>query len=235
MARSIPSTHFSLSCTLTPTAGFAGLGGFLLPAYCCDSTAGNDSNSSSETSVGQGVLVLYDFSTCELSVVVGPGVGVGEELLATSDDGEMFTASASSPASLLSRYIKSVLSGDDGGEQLPAGVKVLGGKLRLSVGQPLELQVFVYYSLLEVFTGDDGQALSTRVHRGEGVTCADVSGVPGGGVGVWLIAAGGGDEGVLQVEGFEMGAMRSIWLGDEDEEDSLLAVAGKRECGEAGV
>jgi hypothetical protein len=112
------------------------------------------------------------------------------------------------------------------------GVRRLGGKLRLAPGEALTLQVYLDYSLLEIYTGD-GQVLSTRVYRscsnkgagsGSGQHAVATPGpeevrsagrgdrdggeaVPGC---VWLLA-GATSGGQVEVEGARMAAMQSIW------------------------
>jgi hypothetical protein len=123
--------------------------------------------------------------------VVGPGVG--------ADIVDSIKQSTDALASALQRYVV-----DGGSSAGMKGVRVLGGKLRLSPGQPLELQVYMDHTLLELFVGGCGQILSTRVYRG----CSDsavAEAVPGG---VWLLSAG--QQGV-EVQGVRMAAMQSIW------------------------
>jgi len=185
----------------------------MLPAYqyAAMQPASNGHSSSDEAgsgpiSAGQGLLVLYDFSSCELSVTVGSGVGL--DVLQEAADG--------GAASVLEQYVR----GRSGGSQSSssglgarsADERRLGGKLRLAPGDALQLQVFLDYSLLEVFAGD-GQVLSTRVYRG----CSDLPAagdssdkqaagepVPGG---VWLLSGAG----AVCVQDLHMHGMCSIW------------------------
>ena len=194
--------------------------------------SGTEDGAAAVESFGQGVVVLYDFSTCQLAVTVGPGVGQ-DLLLPLQGASSAAKPSEAAVAAALAQYghhnrSSSSNSGAGEGADL-ASVRRLGGKLRFAPGEALVLQVYLDYSLLEIFTGD-GQVLSTRVYRrcsskGAGVgsgqeggatagreisssmeSCGGdtVKAVPGC---VWLLAGGG----QVAVEGARMAAMQSIW------------------------
>lgn len=188
--------------------------GFLLPAYSFTAEAPDSSHGSGASagdgvcavsSSGQGLVVLYDFSSCNLSVVAGPGVGA--DILQVDSDRQ----STDGLTSALQQYISGASTA---GMAAAVGVRVLGGKLHLSPGQPLELQAYMDHTLFELFVAGCGQTLGTRVYRrtdsqsGGQVSSscsAVVEAVPGG---VWLLSAG--QQGV-EAQGVRLAAMQSIW------------------------
>jgi hypothetical protein len=246
IAADVPSAYCSITLTLKVTNPLAaGVAGFMLPAYHytpADSSTSNSkcppspaaaaaaagggggggcaSSSSSVESVGQGLLVLYDFSSCQLSVIVGPGVGI--DLLQAAAQSPEAVQSALVHYNTISTASSSSSSSSGGGAvQAAAGVRVLGGKLRLALCQQLKLQVYMDYSLLELFATEAGQTLSTRLYRGCSLpragsspapaATADSSACIGGSepvpAGVWLLSG----EQQVDVQDVRVGVMQSIW------------------------
>jgi hypothetical protein len=88
----------------------------------------------------EAVMLSYDFTSTEMTAVVGKGLDVYSLENLGVDNEEAWNQ----------KHFRLVRR----------------TKLHLSPGEALQLQLFMDYSVLEVFFGD-GQVLSTRVYRGE--------------------------------------------------------------------
>jgi hypothetical protein len=158
------------------------------------------------------VLLLYDFEACVLQLQVG--AGVGDEWLDLLNPAAVQEGRAGSHTSHAGGQ-------GTGGTGRPAAVRTLALQLEGPAYVPLELQVFVDGSVVEVFTGD-GQVMSTRAYRGLAYVYADANASscsPGCGVVLCASAAAARQEDVAGAAASQpvakaevtIGAMRSIW------------------------
>eukprot|EP00879_Flechtneria_rotunda_P032500 GHRR01035716.1.p1 GENE.GHRR01035716.1~~GHRR01035716.1.p1 ORF type:complete len:589 (+),score=232.13 GHRR01035716.1:702-2468(+) len=189
IAAEVPASYFDLEVSLKPQPGSTSCtAGIVLPAWSAADTVNSRNGAAAAAASGsmtenQGAILVYDFASCQLSVIIGPGVGQEFSAAAAAPAGssQATTASDSNNSSsdngsqdvaamLLARYTAAG-SGSDGGA---SGVRQLGGQLRLSPFQPLKLRVLMDFSLLEMFTAD-GQTLSTRCYRGRWPTATNSS------------------------------------------------------------
>eukprot|EP00878_Enallax_costatus_P011352 GHUV01011855.1.p1 GENE.GHUV01011855.1~~GHUV01011855.1.p1 ORF type:complete len:508 (+),score=138.82 GHUV01011855.1:481-2004(+) len=178
----VATSYFDLELTLQPhqhTTSTAAAqhgsktctAGLVLPAWTAQKPSSSASSAPGNSAaaqkiVGQGVVILYDFNSCRLTVLVGDGVGqeinvaMPPESVTTSADLGRYTAAAAVAAASTS-----CSKGQQHASHLGDNVRILGGQLHCRPDDPVKLRILMDYSLLEVFTGD-GQVLSTRVYRG---------------------------------------------------------------------
>lgn len=145
----------SAAVTTAAAGGQACTAGLVLPAWSSrNSSSATDAALAAKEVGGQGVLVLYDFSSSRLTVVIGDGVGQG-----------LMAAESAEEAGAGRTALEECIRAAGTASRLSDGLRVLGGQLRVRPGYPMKLRLLMDYSLLEIFTSD-GQALSTRVYRG---------------------------------------------------------------------
>jgi beta-fructofuranosidase len=169
----VPASYFDLQLTLAPATTAtaadgdhqAGAVGVIIPAWSSSSnhSATADSIASVKGITGQGVLVMYEFSSSRLTVMIDDGIGQGLKPAGSAASNTTHVAECIEAASTAAAAGGKARNAAGGPQELRR--RVLVGQLRLPPQQPLELRMLVDYSLLEVFTSD-GQVLSTRVYRG---------------------------------------------------------------------
>lgn len=177
---------------------------------------------------------MYDFATCQLVVVAGHDVGaaavngrLAPEVLTALQDAAHAVAEAQHAAGQDSQAAVAAEEAEKEaaaavvsvGAAIPvgatsAGTRVMGGGLGCAPGEALDLRLLLDWSLVELFAGT-GEALATRVYRGEPAAAAgaDGNGTAGaGGGGAATEAEGGGVGG--SADGAEAGQQLAgqVWL-----------------------